>query len=1361
MKRISSYIFIFLFLCLHLHGHAQSVEYQHQAFTMDDGLAANEVFCGLQDSRGFIWLGTRNGLNRFDGKNFTRIDKSYGRKKNQVVSLAEDKAGNIWILYGSREGLRDGNGQVDIYNPITDVITPFRLNTGSKEQDHIDIKFLLTDREKNIFFVNNEKIIYRLEDDLQVEKLEVIIKMYDDLFEILRSIPSTILNNKLVIGGQLIGEKYYLSYFNDQGNQEYISTLEKNDSLFLTIKESVDEQTQLTRFLHTDSITYSVLQGVLDPILAGGYQAKINPHSSSLFIRSQEQVYIFHDYKLTSLKKDAIEGGDLFHNINYFMDRQQNYWICSAKGLHKFSLSKRKFLNQFDKKSLKFSHPYQHQVRSIIADIEGNVWTGGDGGLTYYDQKDAEYKIPKNQTDNFVAFLLFEQNGRLDIFGGMPAEIDLMNENYTVVYHPKSNKELEIKGGFWSALQLSNEEYLLGARGLYTMDRTTDRFKKLKFCSDSFPPLGLSYKIIKYKDHYWCAGEHGVYVVSKDLCIIDYYGNTDGLDQTHKLPVSDFRDILIDDQGIIWLTTRSDGLVRWDKANHEFLIFGMEEGMPSNNLYCILPDDYGQLWISSDNGLIRFDKILHTISLYSEKDGLIENEFNRIASFKRVDGRLYFGSINGVTSFDPIDFVDQGFDQAIPLFVTSYYQFLSATDELTNETTTFRSTNEITLLPGDDFFRIEFALLDFTNPAKQYKYKIDGYDSKWIYLDEGALRVSGLPYGHFTLNIQGQSSSGVWSEQTLSIPIHVVKPFYLRWWAFVGYGLAFLLFLYYFRKYQIKNVLEAAEKEKLIEIDELKTKLYTNITHEFRTPLTVIMGMANQIVEDNKLIGTDVDSSPKSILDWQQKVNKRSGFILRNANNLLQLINQMLDLAKLDKAELTIDWEHSDIILFLNYITESFESYAQTEQVDLIFYPETNEIKMDFDRVKIQQIVSNLLSNAIKFTPKQGKVVFHVNKVPSQDAAEQNALQIKISNSGAGIPVDKLEKLFDRFYQVDDSLTRKSGGTGIGLSLAKELTELFGGRIKAESVIGQGATFTVTLPIHINKFASRFNESMEIPQPMKQVAAKSESKHEATVSEDTPLLLLVEDNADVAEYIRMCMADAYHVLWAENGQKGVDLAIEKTPDIIISDVMMPEKDGYELTNELKNDERTSHIPIILLTAKSSIESRVTGLKRGADAYLTKPFDKQELQIRVKNLIEIRRNIQSFYSSSNITKLIDKKVAKVAPQLASVDVKIEHEFLQKIHDIIEKELDNSTFEIASLCQGLGMSHSQVYRKLKALSGQTIVAYVRNYRLERAKEMLILDNGNVSEIAFSVGYTDPAYFSRQFSAKFGHPPIQSAK
>ena len=1196
-----------------------------------------------------------------------------------------------------------------------------------------------------------------------VEKLGIAADILDGEHRLKVSISHTILDNKLVFGRKSIKSKYYLSYINDRGNQEYISTIERNDSLLLIIEELVDGDVPLVKFRHVDSLTYTVLQQALNSKLAGRFEVLINPNISSLLIRSVSEIYTFNNYKLSSLINEAIEDGEQFYNIAFFTDRQRNYWVCSPKGLHKFSLRENKFLNQFDKNSINYSQSNQRQVRSILADMEGNVWAGGEHGLYYYNQKEAKYIKSENQKSYFWSFLLFEQNERLDIFGAMSAEIKLSDPAHAIDYHPKTNKELRIKGAFWSGLPLSNDQYLLGADRLYQMDRRTDRYEPLIFCHDSFPPLGVSYRIIRDKDRdqYWAAGERGLYVVSKDLCITDYFGDSEELDHAHRLPVTDFRDIFIDEQGVIWLTTRRYGLVRWDKAKHEFLIYGMEEGMPSNNLYCILPDEYGQLWISSENGLIRFNKTTYAISLYSENDGLIENEFNRIASFKRADGRLYFGSINGITSFHPKDFVDQSLNQSIPLYVTSYYQFLSTTDKLTDETAKFQSTNQITLLPGDPFFRIEFALLDFTNPPKQYKYKIEGYDNEWIYLDEGTLRVSGLPYGYFTLKIQGRSSSGVWSDQELSIPIHVIKPFYLRWWAFVLYGVAFLMFLYFFRKYQVKKVLETAEKQKLIEIDAFKTKLYNNITHEFRTPLTVIMGMANQIVEDNKIADQEVDSLTTIGLEKQQKIDKRSGFILRNANNLLQLINQMLDLSKLDKAELTFNWEHSDIILFLNYITESFESYAQTEQVDLIFYPEIKEVKMDFDRSKIQQIVSNLLSNAIKFTPIKGKVVFHVNKVFAHDDTENDVLQIKISNSGAGIPADELEKIFDRFYQVDDTLTRKSDGTGIGLALAKELTELFGGHIQATSVIGQGATFTATLPIQNNKGVLPIRESMKIPEFTLQTAVTNDVQENLMLTEDAPLLLLVEDNADVAEYIRMCMADAYHVLWAENGQKGVDLAIEKTPDIIISDVMMPEKDGYQLTKELKNDERTSHIPIILLTAKTSINSRVTGLKRGADAYLTKPFDKQELQIRVKNLIEIRQKIQSFYSSANITKLSDKKVAEVAPQLASVDVKIEHEFLLKIHNIIEKELDNSTFEIASLCQALGMSHSQVYRKLKALSGQTIVAYIRNYRLERAKEMLILDDGNVSDIAFSVGYTDPAYFSRQFSAKFGHPPIQSAK
>ena len=521
------------------------------------------------------------------------------------------------------------------------------------------------------------------------------------------------------------------------------------------------------------------------------------------------------------------------------------------------------------------------------------------------------------------------------------------------------------------------------------------------------------------------------------------------------------------------------------------------------------------------------------------------------------------------------------------------------------------------------------------------------------------------------------------------------------------------------------------EAKQLNALAELKSNFYTNITHEFRTPLTVIIGMLDNIkghTSERKLIR-------------------------RNSQNLLHLVNQLLDLSKIDSGNIKMEEVQGDIVYYLRYLTESFYSLAREKEIRLTFYSEgEEEVIMDFDEVKIQQIVYNLLSNAIKFTPPKGEIIFHVQKIIQQQDA---FLQIKVQDTGAGIPADQLSKIFDRFYQVDILSPRTGGGTGIGLSLIQELVTIMGGEIKVNSVLKKGSEFTLLLPIKKEAKTHFVNYKENRSLPSLNVPAREETIAEyaadalATTDKTLPLLLIIEDNADVITYIESILKKDYQIETASDGQIGIDKALEIIPDIIITDVMMPEKDGYEVSTTLKNDERTSHIPIVMLTAKATAGDRITGLKTGADAYLMKPFDKQELLVRLEQLIALRKALQERYAQTIISLNPSTVEAEKTPDLNDI-------FLQKIQNVIDEKMGDSDLGIIHLCQAVQRSHTQVYRKMKALTGEHPTGFIRKRRLHKAKELLQSTGLNVSEIAYQVGFTDPNHFSRLFSKEFGVPP-----
>jgi len=527
-------------------------------------------------------------------------------------------------------------------------------------------------------------------------------------------------------------------------------------------------------------------------------------------------------------------------------------------------------------------------------------------------------------------------------------------------------------------------------------------------------------------------------------------------------------------------------------------------------------------------------------------------------------------------------------------------------------------------------------------------------------------------------------------------------------------------------KTKFLQIQEQEEFDQLKKVNDLKSQLYTNITHEFRTPLTVIMGMNDNIK------GHD----------------KEQSMIHRNSQNLLRLINQLLDLSKAESASLEVHKSKGDIISFLKFVTESFYSMATDKGVRLTFYAEVSSLQTLFDETKVQHIFYNLLSNAIKFTEEGGKVIFHAQQVAE---GAEDYLKIKIQDTGIGIPEDQLPHIFDRFYQVDNSNTRQGEGTGIGLALVKELVQLMEGRIDVSSNEGAGTEFIIWLPIEVFQVETTemsISENLEV-RPVSSVTAL-DGQHEALLSpsqDDLPILLIIEDNKDVASYIQSILDKDYHIHLAKNGQIGIEKAISIIPDIIISDVMMPIKDGYEVCDTLKQDERTNHIPIILLTAKATQTDKVTGLQLGADAFLTKPFQKEELFVRLEKLTALRHTLQSRYSQSTSDQTDDN-----------------HEgdpFLEKLKTLVQSEMDNSDFSVSHLGAALHMSDMQVYRKLKALTDQTPSAFIRSIRLTKGKELLQETDLTIAEIAYEVGFNNPNYFSRTFHTAYGRPPSEYRK
>ena len=517
---------------------------------------------------------------------------------------------------------------------------------------------------------------------------------------------------------------------------------------------------------------------------------------------------------------------------------------------------------------------------------------------------------------------------------------------------------------------------------------------------------------------------------------------------------------------------------------------------------------------------------------------------------------------------------------------------------------------------------------------------------------------------------------------------------------------------------------EKDKADRLKELDEVKTRLYTNITHEFRTPLTVILGMADQI-----------EAQPDK---WLKKGLMK---IRQNGQTLLHLVNQMLDLARLEAGAMPMMMIHNDVIKYLNYLAESFFSMAESHKVQLVFQSDVDSFDMDYDPDKLKRIVSNLLSNAIKYNRPEGTVAMHVLVTLGH-----RTLEIRIRDRGIGIPADRMDHIFDRFYRIETGGHQKVGGSGLGLAITRELVKLLKGEIEVNSEMSKGTEFIIKLPVSHNASLTKLQEELmetgSIPQPEPDVPATG---GHPVIDNNLPVLLIVEDNLDVTDYLFSLLENEYFIETAENGKTGLEKASAIIPDIILSDVMMPEMDGIAMLDHLKKDIRTSHIPVIMLTAKADMDSRLEGLETGAEAYLEKPFHKEELFLRLRKLVELR------------TKLRERYASFVLPQTSDDhQFRLEDGFMEKLHASFQENFGDEDFGIEQLCDILAMSRAQLYRKFKALTNRTIIDYLNSFRLHRAKQLLQESDMNVTQVAYHVGFKNLSHFSHRFSEEHGINP-----
>ncbi|MCB0550349.1 MAG: response regulator, partial [Phaeodactylibacter sp.] len=1179
-RLFSFWAFAFLFFgASHLPLFSQGHLFDAHLLTPEDGLANLMATAIYKDSRSFMWIGTRYGLNRYDGYTFELYTKEENALFNNegIRHICEDGEGNLWLFYEDLRifGLAFGEvHSVSLFNPETEQAVSFDdWFAGNAPFKAAEIYLpKITDPRNRLWMCTRKGGLF-----LYDGGFKKIFQQEGVLFEYLtvdqeNNIWLAWKNRAIGVdaSGKVVEEVVLpapiCGIWASTGNSLWISTmdLEREGSINIWRKAEDGEIASLPLTRNGSPVELKPRKTPYLHFNQNGYWFIIADDQLQLFNRQGEWLFNYH----TLLGK-----GSNTDFLDVFEDGAR-LWLSTSNGVVKASAAANPFQLIHHKEDI------ASDCRGITEDEWGNIYFLNTN-LFLWDKHKQRLRMPTEKQGTYaLAYadsILWAGDYTLKTLG---FEINLRTNEvfrYPVLdpNHHLVNTLLPVN---------TPGRFLAGQnQGLVYLDLTDKKLAPFEKYN-GFEALKTSEVNFMHQNAFgiWLATSSGVFLMTEKEGVVRHFNTASG-----DLPFDRIRHIHEDSDGnrdgIFWLATQGGGIIRWRPAagreqKSEFRQFTADEGLSNNYTYAIYEDDFGKLWIPSDKGLMQMDKASFRVRVFTTDDGLPHNEFNHTSHYQAKDGTLYFGGLGGLIAFHPRVFAKEGLNST-PLAFTGCYILEEQADKMTDRTQQIQESGTITIRPGDKFFELHFTLLDYEDTDKhRYAYQIEGYSDNWNYIDENYIRITNLPYGRYTLRIQGQNSSHGWSEQELSLAIHVAKPFYLQWWFITAVAVLIAGAVTGSVEWRIRQLKKGKERleaevrkrtltiqqqaEELKVLDKAKTRFFSNITHEFRTPLTLIIGPLEQVVAEPAL---------PSIF------RKRIAGILKNARHLLTLINQMLDLSKIEGGRMKTEAARGDIIAYTREIVSRFQALAKKKEQQLNFVTPLDHWDTHFDKEKWDKILYNLLSNAIKFTPAGQAIQASLMKI---QRGQQDYIRLDVKDSGIGLEEEQLLQIFDRFYQADNSSTRAQGGTGIGLALVKELVELQGGEIRVSSEVSKGTTFEVYLPVlegvqALPLVAEPAPESIALP------LAEEEGPVPATPAsvsrEGVKLeLLLIEDNAEMREYIRYCIdSSQYSITEAADGREGIEKAQALIPDLIISDVMMPKKNGFEVVKAIRGHIGTS------------------------------------------------------------------------------------------------------------------------------------------------------------------------------------------
>ena len=1283
--------------------------------SVKQGLSQNSAISIAQDSIGYLWIATQNGLNKYDGRTFNTYPFDFlDITRPNYSNLGEvyvDRKGQVWIIPLDKN-LYKLNTTSNIFEPIIGVS---------------DVSTIYQDKNYNYWIGTYTTGLFFI--DSLTEKLIEVIE-----------------------ASRLKGVIYNI---NEQNAKEILITSDKQ-----LIELNID--TKKPNFITPESI--------LGKKIANNFSVSLKDKSGKQWIGTFGAGLYYRDqnkntlYRISQLNFNDPLPLDL-NILDLFLDSKERLWLATyGRGLYMIDFKLNKITNYNAEKQNPRALHY-NDILCIYEDYSGTLWFGTDGaGLSYYDEFLEKFnsftnlQTPENINIDVVRAIVVDDDDNVWI--GTSGKGLTQYEPQTNSWRTFTSLNSKLPSDRIMSLLLDDENELwIGTQG---KGLTIYNDKESKF-NEKIESLLLSktiWNIFKdSKGNIWLGTQNegliqfdkqkGIikdYAFSNNIRIIteDNQGNlwigtdANGLfkfniekedfksytynDKENSISGNSIKSLYYNDN-VLWVGTNGDGLTAFDIKNEVFYHFTENDGLANDVIYGILPDKENNLWLSSNKGITKFsidNDFLNspTIINYNNYAGLA-TEFNTGAYFSDSKGRLYFGGLEGFYWFDPNTIKENSF---LPKTTITGLEVL-------NEPFPIQSNTELKY--NQNTISFTFSSLQYSIPEKNlYQYKLENYDDDWIYSGNiNFARYSRLPPGDYIFQVKSSNYDGVWNEIPATFGFTINAPWYFNFYSKLAYAMLILSILYgiyWYLKWRWRMKLDlslkAEEVQRFKKLNDYKSKLYTDIAHEFKTPLTLISGPIDSKLTEGNL--SDYDYANFSI-------------VKRNANRLTALVDQLLQLARLEKGKIKLKVFQSDLGLFLHSIAESFAYKASSKNIKYAIAIDKIS-KAWYDEDVIEKITTNLLSNAFKYTPVNGICDFKVS-------LDGNNILLRVKNTTDNLPDLKNEDLFTRFYQKDEY----AEGAGVGLSLVKELVKLYKGEIHVSSDEKCSITFEAKLPI--NKEAFTKHNIIDITKAgvtNEQIIESIDiSQNRQVQLAELPILLIVEDNAEVRAFIKLSLKHKYQILEAENGKVGVESAIEHVPDIILSDIRMPVYDGIELCNKLKADERTSHIPIILLTANSGEENELHGLQSGADDFITKPFKLRLLEKRIDNLIQVRKALRDRYSQEFVLKTTDISITST-----------DETFLNKLQKIIDTDFSDPDFNAVVFSKKIGMSRMQLHRKLLAYTGLSTSAFIRSQRLKQAIQILKTSDATINEVAYSVGFNTPSYFIKCFKEVYRKTPSE---